>query len=295
MHPFDHHFMQTLPVPLAALISQAADITDVASDTASLSTSLIDHTSLSDGDQPMTGGETADDIKSLCQVASNPGAQTAAVCVYPNQIPAAKAALGDGPVQLAVVNNFPHGDQTSEQAMASAQDAISAGCSEIDTVIDYEAFLKGDQAQAREKLVAVADICRQNGIKLKTILKASIYPDYDSLYQAATLACETGADFVKSCTGKMAKTGYTRDQADASTLWTGAVIMQAVADYNKAHNTKIGVKISGGVKTVLDCQKYRFLVETILGPDFFTPSLFRFGASSLLTNLSGDTITTSGY
>jgi len=84
---------------------------------------------------------------------------------------------------------------------------------------------------------------------------------------------------VKTCTGKMPLPGYGTGAPDVSTLPIAATVMQAVADAGSARR---GVKISGGVKTALDCEQMKFLSDNILGPDYFTPALFRFGASSLL-------------
>lgn len=278
-------FIATLPSALRAILDSATAITNPAADDAQTAAHMIDHTSLNNDSTPMIGSETPDDIRALCQAAmAVPDYHVASLCVYPNHIATARNALLNTDIRITAVNNFPHGTASAQNAAQQARDAMTSGADEIDTVIDYRAFLNGDLNTVQEKLRAVKNACGDT-IILKTILKATVYDRYDDLYAAATLACKIGADFVKTCTGKPPMDGFGTGSADASTPARGAVVMQAVADYNRAHNTRIGVKISGGVKTTTDCAQYRYLVDNILGPEFYTPQYFRFGASSLLGNL----------
>ncbi len=279
-------FYATMPQDLRALVDEAMAITQVSSDTAAMSIGLIDHTSLEDGaGVPMVGVEPPEKIQALCgQAKGTAQAHTAAVCVYPNHIELAAKALAGSDVKVAVVNNFPHGNADAATAAADAQASVQRGAQEVDTVIDYVQFLNGQEDSVREKLQAVADAVHQSHACLKTILKASVYKRYDDLYKAAVLAIECDADFVKTCTGKKPIQGYGNGEADASTLMSAATVMKAVADHRATH-PDVAVKISGGVKTPLECERMRFLVNRILGPDYYQPARFRYGASSLLGNL----------
>jgi deoxyribose-phosphate aldolase len=53
----------------------------------------------------------------------------------------------------------------------------------------------------------------------------------------------------------------------------------------KAKNIQVGFKPAGGVKNAEDAAVYLDLAANILGADWATKTHFRFGASSLLTNL----------
>lgn len=280
-----------MPQDMYDLLKKAQDIKSVRPDTAQKSIGLIDHTSLQDGIRPMIGAETEEKIQDFCENALAGGNQVAAICVYPNHAATVATAVKESGVEIAAVNNFPHGHLDTAEAAEQALDAIKAGATEIDTVIDYEAYLAGDMELVDEKLKSVAEICHTHNAALKIILKAGIYPDYDTLYSAAQTACAhcRDGDFVKTCTGKPPKDGFGEDGVpDASTLPAGLTVMKAVADYNAGHGTTIGVKISGGVKTALDCERYRFLAENIMDESSFTPERFRFGASSLIGNLRAE-------
>lgn len=292
---FEQDFYATLPPALQTLIEDAAAIDTARPDIAGRSIALIDHTSLQENTVPMQGIETPEEITALCrQACGRNGLHTAAVCVYPNQLPVTRAALDGSDVRIAVVNNFPHGTLTAEAAAQDAARSIAAGAQEIDTVLDYQAWAAGNRKLAGEKLDAVAAACHAESAALKIILKASAHDNYQSLYDAAWTAAACGADYVKTCTGKMPEPGFGNGKPDASTLLTGAVVMQAVADYNRAHGTAVGVKISGGVKTPLDCTQFHHLAATLLGDDFYKPDLFRYGASSLLKNLLPDNTPSTG-
>lgn len=278
-------FIKTMPKNLQTILKEASKIDSGNKETAIQSIKNMDITSLKEGDTPMIGIESEEEIKALCEAAQNSGiAETAAICVYPNQIETVQKYLKpDSDIQIAVVNNFPHGTMSAEEAADTAMDAIIKGANEIDTVIDYQAFLEGDVALAAEKLKAVRKVCMRSNVQLKVILKASVYADYEDLYDAAGLAIECGCDFVKTCTGKLPKDEFSNGEADASTLETAATVMQAVKD---SGNKKVGVKISGGVKTALDCERIKYLTDNILYDWSFSDSLrFRFGASSLMGNL----------
>jgi deoxyribose-phosphate aldolase len=278
-----------MPEDLKALLIAAEKISCASFETINQSVGLIDHTSLSDGKAYMTGGETPEEIEALCEAAMDGTHKAAAVCVYPNQVPVAVKALAGSGVEIATVNSFPHGDATAEEAAAQAEEAIASGATEIDTVIDYETCFGLNLDQPRAKLDAVSKVCRDQDVALKIILKASVYSTYQNLYDLVEMACGCcrDGDFIKTCTGKMPKDGFS-EGVDASTLPMGLTVMKAVADYNQKHGTNIGVKISGGVKTSVDCERYKYLVAHTMGEECFTGESFRFGASSLLANLRDD-------
>lgn len=292
--------LHNMPTILIKLIEEAEKIDTAPKALIEASIAMIDHTSLKDGAVAMAGGETTDEIAALAKTAAQ-GADdhAAAICVYPDKLEEVRRALegleGGSVVKLAAVNNFPHGEDTGVNAAQQVAEAVARGADEIDTVLDYEAFLAGDQDEVAAKLEAVRLACDQNDATLKIILKGSVYQDYNDLYKAAQLACRycRDGDFVKSCTGKMPKDGFGKGVPDASTMDMGAAMMQAVADYNRENGTKIGVKISGGVKTPIDCARYDFMLRQIMGDEFATPDYFRYGASSLVGNLR-DALTNGG-
>jgi deoxyribose-phosphate aldolase len=63
------------------------------------------------------------------------------------------------------------------------------------------------------------------------------------------------------------------------------VLLQAVRDFHDATGERRGVKAAGGIRAAKDAIRYLVLVNEVAGPEWLTPALFRFGASSLLDDL----------
>ena len=86
----------------------------------------------------------------------------------------------------------------------------------------------------------------------------------------------SGADFIKTSTGKV----YPGASPEAV-----YVICQTIKEYFRIHRKKIGLKVSGGVRTAEDAVNYYTIVKEVLGSEWLDPQLFRIGASSLANNL----------
>ena len=99
---------------------------------------------------------------------------------------------------------------------------------------------------------------------------------YDNVRRASLLAIAGGADFVKTSTGKI---------NPAATLPVTLVMLEAVRDVFEETGKRIGVKPAGGIRQAKQAIQHLVVVNETLGPEWLTPDLFRFGASSLLNDL----------
>jgi deoxyribose-phosphate aldolase len=74
-------------------------------------------------------------------------------------------------------------------------------------------------------------------------------------------------------------------------------MLEVVRDWHRLTGERIGVKPAGGIRTSKDAIKYLVTVAETAGEEWLTPSLFRFGASSLLNDvlLQRQKITTGHY
>jgi deoxyribose-phosphate aldolase len=244
--------------------------------------SLLDLTSLGQDD-------TADDVRSLCAAADSPLGLPAAVCVWPRFVGVAAEALAARglAVRVAAVANFPAGAPDPAAAGAETANALECGAHEVDVVFPWRSFLRGDRG-AGERLVAA---CRRecdraggergtskaNGEKLhapvlKVILETGELVDPGTIMEAARVAADQGADFLKTSTGKV-PVGAT----------PGAV--RALLGVIREREGSLGLKISGGVGTVDQAQGYLELVEEVMGEDWISPARVRFGASRLLEDI----------
>jgi deoxyribose-phosphate aldolase len=199
----------------------------------------------------------------------------AAVCVYPSMVPVAVKALAGTAIQIAsVATAFPSGQAPLSTKIDDTKFAVNAGATEIDMVINRGAFLSGDYQEVFDEIVAIKEAC--GAAHLKVILETGELGSYDRVRLASEIAMEAGADFIKTSTGKV---------QPAATLPVTLVMLQSIADFHRRTGKKIGMKPAGGIRTAKQAIHYLCMVNETLGPDWMTPHLFRFGASSLINDL----------
>lgn len=211
-------------------------------------------------------------IERLCQQAATAHGHTAAICIWPRFVKQARSLLGpNSPIRIATVVNFPSGDLPVDEVVAETRQAIADGADEIDLVIPYKALIAGDEQAVREMIAAVRGACARP-VLLKTILETGELKDRDLIRNASHLAITSGADFIKTSTGKVAVN---------ATLEAADIMLNAIRESGR----NVGFKPAGGVRTVGDAALYLNLAATIHGPDWAIPSTFRFGASGLLGDI----------
>lgn len=237
----------------------------------------------------LEGDDTAARVRTLCAQARRPDAAdpalgpVAAVCVYPELVPLAAELLRGTPVGVAsVAGAFPAGLSSLAVRLADIADAVGRGADEVDIVINRSALLEG-----RNDVVA-AELEASRGAAgtahLKVILEVGEL-DERRITTAAHLAMNAGADFIKTSTGK---TGV---NATPRSVWTMA---EAIRSHAEETGRRVGLKIAGGVRTADDALGYVNIARSVLGEDWLTPELLRFGASSLLDAVVAELDATRG-
>ncbi len=236
-----------------------------------LAVSMMDLTTLE-------GSDTPGKVTALSQKALRPMPERyevprcAAVCVYPNLVAHACEQLeGSGVAVASVATAFPSGQFPLEIKLKDVRDAVEAGAQEIDMVIDRGAFLSGRLKQVGDEIAAVKEVCGE--AHLKVIFETGELGTYGKVRQVSELAIARGADFIKTSTGKV---------SPAATLPVTLVMLEAVRDHFWATGQRIGIKPAGGIRTAKEALHYLVMVNEVLGEEWLTPDLFRFGASSLL-------------
>ena len=231
---------------------------------------LLDLTSLNDDDTPET-------IATLCQRAVTPVGPVAAVCIYPRFVTQAHEALLGSGIKVATVVNFPAGDADLASVCTDTINALDAGADEIDVVLPYRRYLKGQQAEAMAVVEQVCIVCRERA-RVKLILETGRLVKPEIILAASREAIAAGVDFLKTSTGKV--------EANAS-LEACAVMLQAIREHadRGPDSRTIGLKPSGGIRDSVDAAQYVALADIIMGEGWATPHTFRFGASSLLDAL----------
>jgi deoxyribose-phosphate aldolase len=229
----------------------------------------------------LEGADTPGKVAAVCSKALRPDPvdptipPVAAVCVYPNLVPQVRERLDGTPVKVAsVATAFPSGQSPTDIKLEDARRAAELGADEIDMVIDRGAFLSGNYAKVFDEVRRVKEAV--GDAYLKVILETGELGTYDNVRRASLLAIAGGADFVKTSTGKI---------SPAATLPVTLVMLEAVRDVYEETGRRIGVKPAGGIRHAKQAVQHLVVVNETLGPEWLTPDLFRFGASSLLNDL----------
>jgi deoxyribose-phosphate aldolase len=240
--------------------------------------SMVDLTTLE-------GADTVGKVEAICTKAVRPDPtdpsvpSVGAICVYNDMVGVARKHLdliGGKHVPVAAVSTaFPSGRASREVKVLDTQDALDAGASEIDMVIDRGAFLEGRLIDVFNEIVTIRQVCGDKA-HLKVIFETGELVTYDNVRKASFLAMAAGADFIKTSTGKV---------APAATAPVVLVMLEAVRDFYEMTQKRIGVKPAGGIRNTKDAIKQLVLVKEIAGEEWLNSKLFRIGASALLNDL----------
>ena len=199
----------------------------------------------------------------------------AAICVYPNFVKTVREVLTASGVQVACVSGaFPASQSFTEVKIAETALAIAAGADEIDIVLNLGAFLSGDYLEASTEIEEQKATAR--GAHLKVILETGALKEPELIRRASILALFSGADFLKTSTGK---------EYPGADLRAAYILCSVLREYKDKYGEHRGVKFSGGIRSAEEAVKYYTLVEAILGKEWLDNRFFRIGASSLVGSL----------
>ena len=199
----------------------------------------------------------------------------AAVCVYPALVPTAKATLEAEGVKIAsVAACFPSSQTFIEAKIAEVGLTVHEGADEIDVVLNLGYFMEENYEELCDELAEIKESCRE--ARLKVILETGALATAENIRRASILALYSGADFIKTSTGK----GYPGASPEAA-----YVMCNVLKQYYELTGERRGVKVSGGIRTAEDAVNYYTIVRAVLGEEWLTKDLFRIGASSLVGDI----------
>jgi deoxyribose-phosphate aldolase len=229
----------------------------------------------------LEGVDTPGKIVQLCAKARRPDPAdptvppVAAVCVYAELVPVAKAELAGSTVKVAsVAGAFPAGLAPLPARLEEIRWVVANGADEVDIVLNRSAFLAGRYGRAFDEIVASKEAA--GAAHLKVILETGELGSYDQVRRASLLAMAAGADFIKTSTGKI---------GTSATPASALCMAEAIRDYHRTTGIPVGLKVAGGIRTAKPAWQYLVIMAETLGPGWLHPDRFRIGASSLLNDL----------
>jgi len=239
--------------------------------------SLIDLTTLSERDNIKNVAQMCEKVNLLGE--SYPSMPViAAICVYPEMVSVVKENLDNPLVSIASVGGgFPASQTFTNIKVMEIEQAIEQGAEEIDIVLPVGKFLMGDMEYVEYEIQIIKQ--RIGAHHLKVILETGSLKDYSLIRKASLLAIESGANFIKTSTGKV---------SPGATPEAMIVMCEAIKDYYNRTGKKIGIKPAGGISDSETAILYYAIVKEILGEDWLQSERFRIGASRLANCLMAD-------
>lgn len=235
----------------------------------------------------LSGDDTPARVTRLCAKARQPlradllaalgltHLQVGAVCVYHEMVAPALAALRGHAIPVAAVSTgFPAGLSGMETRLREIELSVAAGAREIDIVISRRHVLTRDWAALHAEMQAFRAAC--GDAHVKAILATGDLQTLDNVARASWVCMMGGADFIKTSTGK---------EAVNATLDVSLVMVRAIRDYLAHTGYPVGYKPAGGISSARSALQYLSLIKEELGDRWLSPQWFRFGASSLLTDI----------
>ena len=237
----------------------------------------------------LAGDDTRSNVNRLCAKAMSPvrtdlldrmgmgdsDLKVAAVCVYHNMIPDAVKALQSSNLPIAAVSTgFPAGKISLKEKLKQIQLSVAAGAKEIDIVVSRDLVLHSDWRKLYKEVAACREACGE--AHMKTILATGEIPTLTKVAKASWVSMMAGSDFIKTSTGK---------ESVNATLPVSLVMIRTIRGYQELTGYKVGFKPAGGIRTAKDALNWLILIKEELGNDWLGPDLFRFGASTLLSDI----------
>lgn len=202
----------------------------------------------------------------------------AAICVYPNFAEIVHDTLEADNVNIACVSGgFPSSQTFMEVKVAETAMALHDGADEIDIVIPVGKFLNGEYQEMCDEIDELKETCGEH--TMKVILETGALKTASNIKKAAVLAMYSGADFIKTSTGK---------DVPGASPFAALVMCQAIKEYYKQNGRKVGFKPAGGINSVHDALTYYTIVKEVLGEEWLNNKLFRLGTSRLANLLLSD-------
>jgi len=238
--------------------------------------SLIDLTTLSEQDNIENITRLCEKVNMLTE--TYPSVRgPAAICVYPDLVSVVKENLDNPLVNIASVGGgFPASQTFTNVKILEIEQAIKEGAEEIDYVIPVGKFLMGDLEYVQHEISLIKE--RIGSVLLKVILETGSLKDFSLIRKASLLAIISGADFIKTSTGKV---------IPGATPEAFITMCHSIRDYYNSTGKKIGIKPAGGISDTETALLYYSIVNQILGADWLNSERFRIGASRLANMILG--------
>ena len=170
-----------------------------------------------------------------------------AVVAFPWNLGVQVDAVKGSGVLAQICVGFPSGNTTTKIKCLEAEEGLLRGATDLDMVMNLGAFKAGDYKKVSEDISAVMAVARPFKVPFKVIIEVGILSE-DEIVTAAKLAKDTGADFVKTCTG----------------FGPGKATIHIIELIRETIGPDMGIKASGGVASIEDAIAFMRAGATVI-------------------------------
>ncbi len=175
----------------------------------------------------------AEEVRAACRTARE--YRFRAVVAFPQHLGILVDELKDSGVRAQIPVAFPCGGTTTRVKCFEAEEGLRRGATDLDMVMNIAAFKSGDYRRVAQDISEVLAVARPFQVPFKVIIEVGVLTEAEKV-TAAKLVADSGADFVKTCTG----------------FGPGRVTLHDIGLLKETVGDRIGIKASGGVASIED-------------------------------------------
>ena len=183
--------------------------------------------------EALTISATEDDARAACETARQYGFR--AVVAFPQHLGILVDELKGSGIRAQIPIAFPCGGTTTRVKCLEAEEGLKRGATDLDMVMNLASFKQGDYQRVSGDIAKVLEVAKPFNVPFKVIIEIGILTEQEKV-TAAKLIADTGADFIKTCTG----------------FGPGRATIHDIGLLRKTIGDRIGIKASGHVASLED-------------------------------------------
>jgi deoxyribose-phosphate aldolase len=186
-----------------------------------------------DYSEALTITAVPEDVRAACAAAKRYGFR--AVVAFPQYLGLLVDELSGTGVLAQIPVGFPSGGTTTRVKCAEAEEGLRRGATDLDMVMNISAFKAGDHKRASDDIRQVLGVAKPFNVPFKVIIETGVLTEQEKV-TASKLVADTGAAFIKTCTG----------------FGPGRATVHDIALIKRHVGDRVGIKASGGVASIED-------------------------------------------
>jgi deoxyribose-phosphate aldolase len=176
---------------------------------------------------------TEDEVRAACQTAKRYGFRAAVA--FPQYLGILVDELKGSGVRAQIPVGFPCGGATTRIKCLEAEEGLQRGATDLDMVMNISAFKGGDYGRVSRDIAEIMAVAEPFDVPFKVIIEIGVLTEEEKI-TAAKLVADSGADFIKTCTG----------------FGPGRATIHDISLIKETVGNRIGIKASGHVASLED-------------------------------------------